>query len=243
MAKSPSMVTLAVTRAASAAACSTAALKGKRLRRQHQHVRLQWLDQRYRNALLTADGLGGSYAGEGTPTSALGGTGYGGSAFYLSSYGPGSITLGGLSDFTADGVGGDGQTGGAGYGGDAEIYGYGGTISLGSTTFVVADGIGGSATAGFGGNGGLGRGGFVRLGAYQDVENGTAVTITGGDVILSSVGEGGTGGTGDGSEIAPGTGGEGDGGYRSSELQAQYVGSGGASIEVEGPATWSLGDL
>ena len=68
-------------------------------------------------------------------------------------------------------------------------------------------------------------------------ETGTAVTITGGDVILSSVGEGGTGGTGDGSEIAPGTGGEGDGGYQSSELQAQYVGSGGASIEVEGPAT------
>ena len=122
------------------------------------------------NALLTADGLGGSYAGEGTPTSALGGTGYGGSV-YLSSYGPGSITLGGLSDITADGVGGDGQTGGAGYGGDAEIYGYGGTISLGSTTFVVADGIGGSATAGFGGNGGLGSGRPRQARSLQDVRD------------------------------------------------------------------------
>ena len=109
-----------------------------------------------------AQGSGGDYLGEGTPVTAQGGGGYGGYATIFSG-GPGSIIIDGYTLLAADGVGGDGQTGGSGYGGNAGVYGYDGTITLGSFIDIFAFGVGGNASSGFGGIGGYGQGGTAYI--------------------------------------------------------------------------------
>ena len=185
-------------------------------------------------SLVEAIGIGGSYEGFFTPTSQQGGTGQGGGIF-VSSNGPGTITFGSVTNLDADGEGGEGQSGGAGYGGDSEIYGYDGTIDLGTSAFISASGIGGAAGFGLGGDGGLGQGGVVKIGAWENSELGTAVTIKGSSLLLTSIGLGGTGGAGNGDSIAPGTGGEGDGG-RAHQIVETFS-PGGISVEVQGPAS------
>ena len=98
-------------------------------------------------------GLGGSQSG---------GDAYGGYA-NLNSYGPGSITIGGTTDIRADAVGGDGQSGGDAFAGNAGVWGNAGTIALGSYNYISAQAFGGNATLGFGGQGGDAYGGTAYI--------------------------------------------------------------------------------
>ena len=191
--------------------------------------------------ILTANGFGGSWNGEITPTTAQGGEGFGGNVS-LFNYGPGTITFTGITQLIADGIGGDGQTGGAGHGGEAGITAYDGTIALGPSPYVSGSGWGGSATVGLGGAGGDAAGGGAFIEVLSNPGNvdipATSGTLTGGDVVVAATATGGTGGAGNGDNIAPGAGGNADGGIGCSEC-----GTSAASIFVDGTATLNLGSV
>ncbi|HVU30029.1 MAG TPA: hypothetical protein VHE36_06490, partial [Sphingomicrobium sp.] len=190
---------------------------------------------------FSASGYGGSWDGTGSPTIAQGGEGFGG---YISlyNYGPGSITFSGTTNLIADGIGGDGQSGGAGHGGSADITVYDGTMALGPSTYMSASGWGGSATVGFGGAGGDATGGAASIDILSDPGNfevpATSGTLTGGDVIVAATATGGTGGAGNGDNIAAGAGGNAEGGVGCGEC-----GTSAATIMVDGTATLALASV
>lgn len=161
-----------------------------------------------------ANGFGGDYLGEGVPETALGGIGSGGDVL-LYSGGAGGITVGGLTNLFARGLGGDGQTGGAANGGWAGIEAFDGTIALDAIE-IAAGAVGGKASSGFGGTGGGASGGtaFIEAFSYEGDEEVPASTgtVTGGDTNLYATGTGGTGGASNGDSIEAGSGGDGQGG-------------------------------
>src|SRR5439155_25829471 len=119
------------------------------------------------------------------------------------------------TDVVADGHGGDGQTGGDAYGGNADITATNGSINLGSWIYAAAIGEAGDASVGFGGFGGAGYGGEADIEALANPGNiettASRGTITGGDAIVDAGGQGGAGGSGN-ADIAAGNGGVGEGG-------------------------------
>jgi filamentous hemagglutinin family protein len=187
---------------------------------------------------LSASALGG------TGGSQAGGDAWGGYA-NINSYGPGSITIGGSTDLRAEATGGDGQSGGAGYGGNAGAYGDAGTIALGPDSYLSARGTGGDANVGFGGSGGYGEGGVAFIEAdsdpgYPGEIDPTAGTITGNLATIDTSGTGGTGGKGDGVDIVAGDGGYGQGGYY---CGGDCAGGGAFALAQVGGASLTLGQV
>jgi hypothetical protein len=195
------------------------------------------------NAFLSVLGNGGDYVGAPTFGVPEGGFAQGGTAV-IASNGPGSITIGGGTTIRADGSGGDGQTGGQGNGGVAGIEAIDGTVSLGATNDISAQGTGGKANAGFGGRGGDGFGGFAYINALAippGVEQfASAGTITGGSATINASGTGGSGGIGNGDNIAAGDGGDGFGGEQC--RGDCFPGGASAAAQVDG-ASLSLGNV
>ncbi len=171
-----------------------------------------------------ANGTGGQ---GGAGVEDVGGTGEGGEARLFSEGTSGGITVNGSVDMFAGGYGGEGHTGGFGQGGKTGISAVGGTIDVNGPIQLFAEGVGGDAAEGFGGMGGDGTGGLTYIEADTVVEGSTvysAGTITGGNATLNSDGHGGTGGAGNGDNIAAGTGGTGTGGtYSGFDTAGSYV--------------------
>ncbi|MEO6224719.1 MAG: hypothetical protein ABIO80_02545 [Sphingomicrobium sp.] len=167
------------------------------------------------NTSLTANGAGGSVTG--ADATGEGGQGDGGSVIVYS-WGYGDLDLDGTILASANGVGGNGDVGGSGYGGTAGIGAVVGTVALGGAATVSASGQGGNASRGFGGAGGYGEGGQAYIEAnsdpgYPGEVDSTAGTLTGFNATIDASGTGGTGGQGDGIDIAAGSGGDGQGGF------------------------------
>ncbi len=193
-------------------------------------------------ATLFADGFGGGV--NTTSPASQGANGYGGSAS-LSATNGGNLSIGGVTQVTADAIGGDnlaesgnGAVGGSATGGQASINASsGGTVTLGAAAYVAASAwggrnnsptgttgtgtaglvqvnvdSGGAVTAasdlslrsnGFGGNGP--NNGGAGYGGEADVFNSGGNVTVGGTLNLSARGTGGSG--------TAGTGGYGEGGY------------------------------
>ena len=170
---------------------------------------------------IDAGASGGTVGGGNGGGAGAGGSAFGGSAL-LSSSGPGSLTVHGTVSLSANSTGGDGQAGGDSYGGSAGVSAIDGTITL-AAIHASARASGGSASFGFGGNGGFAQGGRAYIEANASLGTGTAPsstgTIYGGDVLLDATGTGGTGGSGDGSGVAPGAGGIATGGFFNGDLR------------------------
>jgi len=168
------------------------------------------------DTLLTSYGIGGSFAGTGIPTQALGGDGQGG-IIRIWGGGSGTTTLVGNVTLASDATGGSGQTGGYARGGEAGSSSQNGTINLGPVNNFSALARGGNASVGFGGTGGSARGGvaYIEARAYPgDIESpATTSTITGDEATIDVSATGGTGGAGNGDNIIAGDGGEGQGGF------------------------------
>jgi filamentous hemagglutinin family protein len=192
---------------------------------------------------LDAIGTGGSYAGTGSPFTALGGEGRGGDIDVFSGEG-GRVEFGNADTsvtLNAFGAGGNGQSGGAGYGGNAGFSGTGGFVVLPGTIDVNAWGTGGHANVGIGGAGGYAQGGTAYIearAALGTIETAaTYSTITGGNATLNASATGGNGGAGfsDGVEVfvPAGAGGDAQGG-----LYTGFDGSGGAYAAAGNAQTW-----
>ncbi|HEV2569566.1 hypothetical protein [Sphingomonas sp.] len=147
----------------------------------------------------------------------------------------GTVTITDAVDMVAGGFGGSGATkGGAGIGGDAEIFAAGGSITAAATVSLEAAGEGGFATFGsaVSGAGGDGTGGTVFVisdsGGRFGVPVGAASSIQLGTVAIDVSGTGGDGGDGP-SGSAGGAGGIGTGGAGQTVGQA---GSGTLKIDT-----------
>lgn len=134
-----------------------------------------------------------------------------------------SIRIGGGAYLHTGADGGDGQSGGAAFGGVSWVESFGGDIAVTGAIEMYAIGNGGDANVGYGGSGGYGQGGVAAIEAH--VIEGVAASVTGGDVHLNAGAYGGTGGAGDGVEIAAGSGGDAQGGLHNGER-----GSGGVHV-------------
>lgn len=134
-----------------------------------------------------ANATGGDYDTD-TGTG-VGGNATGGSvvvASNISVTGPASLTVGTSIETDSSGLGGNGESGGIGTGGDTFIGADGGSLAV-ADVFALADGRGGAALAD-GGVGGAGEGGAITLQA----ERGGNVTVT--DTAgLFAIGAGGNG--------------------------------------------------
>ena len=107
-------------------------------------------------------------------------------------------------------------------------------------TIFLPQGFGGDASIGFGGNGGSGAGGFAFIQADWELGNIEVLpsqgTITGGNAIIDASGTGGSGGAGNGDNIAAGTGGAGDGGiaYLLTQVDGASLTLGSVSLVSQG---------
>jgi len=175
---------------------------------------------------LEAQGTGGENAG------GTGGAGLGGRAS-AATFGGGTITIDTVTDSIAQtdarGVGGNGQTGGDGFGGIAGVIAEIGTITVAGFADVISDGTGGDATSGFGGNGGVGQGGNAFLQANGTLTQVATLTVGGGASVYAQ-GNGGDGGQSDGVTIPAGQGGDGYGGDFALPNQADSAFNSGAFI-------------
>ena len=138
---------------------------------------------------LQATGVGGI---SGTSATSVGGTGRGGNATLTLSpvQSGGSITVQGLTQIDALGLGGDGTIGGDGLGGanatggGAFVSGQGaGTMTLNGGVQITAGGVGGSAQ-----QAGLGRSGNGTGGSAQMIANGNSILNITGDVDINANG-------------------------------------------------------
>jgi filamentous hemagglutinin family protein len=177
----------------------------------------------------------------------VGGNDHGGAAYAgyanINSYGPGSITIGGSTDIRAEATGGDGQSGGSAYAGNAGVYGDNGTIALGGYNYVSAQATGGDAGIGFGGTGGFAEGGTAFIEADSSPGNievpPSNGTVTGGDAIIDASAQGGAGGAGNGDNILAGAGGDGQAGSYCGEC-----GEGGAfALAQDNGGSLTLGNV
>lgn len=170
------------------------------------------------NLVLQATGSGGSSGNDATST---GGTGRGGNATLALGSGQagGAITVQGLTQIDALGLGGDGTIGGDGFGGvngsggGAFVSGQGaGTMTLNGGLLMSAGGVGGFAR-----QAGVGRTGNGTGGSAQMIANGNSIINVTGDVDINANGavftslaagiDGGNG-TGGNASISQNTGGQ-----------------------------------
>ncbi|MFL6752380.1 MAG: DVUA0089 family protein, partial [Sphingomicrobium sp.] len=196
---------------------------------------------------FSAAGFGGVYAGEATPTNAVGGNGIGGWTRFTT-FAPDrvidvegnlvpqhSIVVDGGVSMTADGSGGSGITGGQGIGGDAGMRSYAGTIATVGNLHFSAQGVGGLGS--HGGDGGFAQGGTNYIQAQ--LTNGPSARISGGNVDMHVTAFGGTGGNGNGDNIEAGAGGDAQGGFFNGQ-----EGSGGAFVIADNRgAELNFGDI
>ncbi len=161
---------------------------------------------------LTAQAFGGANAG------GVGGLATGGTAIVLAAD-SGSIDFRGEFGSEALGVGGNGRTGGEGFGGIGGVLAASGSIDIAGNASADAEGFGGFASFGFGGIGGLGQGGSAFFQANGNEIDAASLTI-GGNAFATVQGVGGRGGDTDGDGIPGGDGGVGRGGNASVTNQA-----------------------
>lgn len=145
----------------------------------------------------------------------------------------GVISVQGAYDGFSNGIAGNGQSGGAGYGGFTVINVDIGTFTANDTVSLRAFALGGDASFGFGGVGGFAQGGNANVNAAGTLTDDAVITIAG-DLFLNSSVIAGAGGAGDGATIAPGAGGDAVGGQFSAGVFAFPVVPSGAFAFASG---------
>lgn len=187
---------------------------------------------------LTATGTGGSSAGT---LSGGGGTG-GTTEVLLLDTAAADFGAQLLLDSSAEG--GQGGTGGDGFGGTARLSIIGGTATVTGDTYLSATGTGGAGNDGTGDSDGFASAGGFGIGGGSEIQVGPgdgtpASLIISGTAYLDTSGFGGDGGDGDGAFFGGGNGGDGFGGLFD---PFDMVGGSGAYSYSEG-ATLVLGGL
>jgi hypothetical protein len=189
--------------------------------------------------ILSSNGRGGD------AEAGIGGDGLGGTLAEIDAIN-GHITVDGRADVTADGYGGDGETGGFGRGsgitdqngnvvGGANIFVRNGALDIGGGAYVSASGYGGdggydSGYGGdYGGDGGGGIGGWATI-STQNSDLGPALITIDGLAELYADGIGGNGGDGASAAIG-GNGGNGGNGVGGTAFVLATAGNGFVTID------------